>query len=154
MNREADETAEEHKSVRNLLLDKVITFLGSLAALIIGNIIFPFASIVFSQYELTGPSGFLRANGEYCVAILVVTAITLGLTLWKRPALGWSLHGVICAIVLVVSGMMRQEKGLPSVVWVQFLLYFAGIVIACEMALAAFGLATWKALRLIKGVRT
>jgi hypothetical protein len=43
--------------------------------------------------------------------------------------------------------MMRLEMGLPSVVRVQFLLYFAGIVIVCEMLAVAFTLATWKAVK-------
>jgi hypothetical protein len=154
VNLEFDEsmTGDVYKSVRNWLLDKIVSLLFGLAGVVLGGVVFPLTSIVFSQYDpLTGPSGFLMAYPEYCVAILVMTVITLGLTLWKRPALGWCLHGVICVIVLVLSGMMRLEMGLPSVVKVQFLLYFTGIVIACEMALAAFGIATWRALRMIQG---
>jgi hypothetical protein len=154
MNRKPDETAEVRvsESVRNWLADKAISILCGFAALILGSVVFPLTTIVFSQYEpLAGPSGFLMRYWEFCVAIFVTTVITLGLMLWKHPALGWGLHGAICAIALVVSGTMRLEKGLPSVVWIQFLLYFGGIVIACEMALAAFGLAMWRAFRLIQG---
>ena len=147
MNAPAGESATQklYDSLTGVVLDKIVSFFFGVAGVVLASVIFPLAGILFGVYAPV--TDFLTEYVEYCLVILLITAVTWALTLWKGQVLALVVHACISAIALAVSGMMRLEMGLPSVVRVQFLLYFAGIVIVCEMLAVAFTLATWKAVK-------
>jgi hypothetical protein len=142
---------ELFKSVAGLVADKIVSVFAGLAAAVSGSIILPISSIVFRQYSPL--EGYLESYWEFCIGILLTTLLTWSLTLLWWPRLAWIFHILLCLVAFVISGMMRTQTGLHGIVWVQFLLFFAGIVIACEMFFIAFIQASRKALKFYRDLK-
>lgn len=136
------------KSITGIIADKIVSALAAFSALVLGSIAIPISEAVFRQYSPV--SGYVQSYWEYCTGIALLTILTWMFTLPSRPGFSWAFHIILCAAAFVLSGMMRTNMGLPNIVWIQFLLYFAGVVIACEMLLIAFVQGVLKAIRVVQ----
>lgn len=138
------------KSAIDVLFKKGLDLLVGLAAAVLGSTLVPVAKVAFEQYYPL--SGFLQNYWELCLAILVATVATWTLALkYLPPAPAFVAHIFLAAAVLVISWMMRLQHGMPNIVWIQFLLWFCGITIVCEIFLIAFGHTIWTEYRAAKG---
>jgi hypothetical protein len=131
------------------LLESIIAFIFGLAASVVFNVFVPLGRLAASIYDL---DYFLTEYWDLCAAIFGATLFTLSIGLWKAPRAAVSIHAAVMAITLGISGLMRLEMGLPSLVLLQFLLYFTGVLIACELAVVAFARAAWRVIKVFRGI--
>ena len=120
--------SELKSSTVGFITDKVVSIGAGFAALLLGGIFCPVTDIVFTRYAPL--TSFLTAYLEYCLLIVILTII-LWWAIWRCPSLRNSVPYVVSAVTIGISGLMRSEL-LPKVVWIEFLLFFAGIILLCE----------------------
>jgi hypothetical protein len=115
-------------STVGFVADKLVSIGTGFAALVLGGIFFPVADLVFYRYPPL--ISFLKAYLEYCLVVFIASLI-VWYVIWKRPILRSTIPYVVSLLTIGISGLMRSEL-LPKVVWIEFLLFFTGIIFLCE----------------------
>jgi hypothetical protein len=129
--------------------EKAVAALVGMATAVVTGLVVPLVAIVFSQYDPL--LDFLSAYWQGCVVILALSCLSWFLML-RQDSFGINVtaHVVAAVSALSIEALMRHEV-LPGMVFVQFVLYFAGVVLLCETLLIGVARVALRAVRIVSG---
>lgn len=137
--------------LKEFAINYILTFLAGAAGVLIFSILIPVIDIVFALYK---PLDFFLDTYIYaCVAVFIATVI-FWIVCWKYFFCRTVLPYILSLMLIVIAGLMRSETIIPNVVGVQFVFFFASILLLCEALIIHAGIIMLRFMRasgLIRG---